>query len=59
MALRDGEELIGLACFHVDGVMVAGRAGDPRWQKMHESIATIYEWGSRESGEFEQCGCRV
>ena len=59
MALHDGKELIGLICFHVDDVMVAGRAGDPRWQKMHESIAALYEWGSWEIGKFGQCGCRV
>ena len=59
MTIHDGKELIGLCCFHVDDVMVAGRSDDPRWKEMRKRIEALYEWGSWESGEFEQCGCRV
>ena len=59
MTLHDGNEFIGLICFHVDDVLVAGRPDDPRWQHMQHIISLLYEWGSWESGEFEQCGCRV
>ena len=45
MALHDGKELIGLVCFHVDDVMVAGNENNPRWLEMRERIAALYEWG--------------
>ena len=49
-------ELIGLLCFHVDDVLVAG-AG-PEYEASFDLIQKLYDWGLWESKDFVQCGTR-
>ena len=50
-------DLIGLICFHVDDVLVAGAGA--QFEQNFEQIQNLYEWGSWESRDFVQCGTRM
>ena len=50
-------ELIGICCFHVDDVLIAG--GGDEYEANLDEVRNLYDWGLWEAGDFIQCGTRV
>ncbi len=57
--LWEGDELIGILCYHVDDVTIAGDEHTQKYQQKFQDLQELYEWGSWEEHCFEMCGCRV
>ena len=37
--------LKGLACFHVDDIVISGPKNDPEFKRMMDEVKRLYEWG--------------
>ena len=59
MRLWSGGRLVGLLCFHVDDVMIAGNERGDNYQEALQHLKQLYEWGKWEEQGFEMCGCRL
>ena len=48
MTLWSGRRLVGILCYHVDDIMIAGEEQDQTYQEGLHTIRHLYEWGSWE-----------
>jgi len=56
LTLWSGQRTVGILCYHVDDIMIAGNEKDPVYIDALTKLRETYEWGSWEDGEFEICG---
>ena len=59
MTMWEGDVLIGILCYHVDDIMIAGDENNKKYLHKLEELQGLYEWGSWEEQCFEMCGCRI
>ena len=56
---EDRKRVIGRVGAHVDDFLICGSEKDVEWQKVRNSISTMYSWSPWQKGTFTFAGCEV
>ena len=59
MTLHLKGKLIGILCYHVDDIMIAGDENSKPYKDALLHVQSMYEWESWEEGSFEMCGVKI